>query len=298
MNRKQLYKARALLRNIRSPFVAIFGLILPNSYFSVISTKEIYSGPLKQVCVPGLNCHACPTAMMACPMGMIQQFAAVHKFPFAVAGFLGIIGIVFGRSVCGWLCPFGWVQDQIYRIKSKKFKIPTYLKYGKYFSLVILALILPYFTEANWFSRICPWGTLIAGVPWVIWNPVNPMNALPVIEPGSVGWLYVMKVSILVIFLALFVFTRRPFCRTLCPLGAIYSQFNKISFMRLEVTGKCVGCDMCVDLCPVEISVADDPNSPDCIRCLNCTLCNNVHVRWGPTLESGSKQIVAASSKG
>ena len=59
------------------------GGLLANSYVKVIATKEIYDGPLKKACVPFLNCHACPTAYMACPVGIIQQFAAVRQIPFS-----------------------------------------------------------------------------------------------------------------------------------------------------------------------------------------------------------------------
>jgi polyferredoxin len=281
MDIKESKKTYATLRRTRSPIVAFFGLILPNSYYPVVASKEIYDGPLKQTCFPGLNCHACPTALSACPIGILQHFSAIGKFPFALVGFLGAIGIVFGRSVCGWLCPFGWIQDQTYKIKSRKFRIHPGLKYGKYVSLFVLAILLPYFVEAHWFSRICPWGTLSAGIPWVIWNPLNPADSMPVIEPDMIGWLYVLKISIMIAFLVLFVFTSRPFCRTLCPLGAIYAHFNRFSFMRLEVEGQCVDCNLCVDVCPTQIRISDDPNSPDCIRCLNCTVCKNVHVRWG-----------------
>ena len=188
--------------------------------------------------------------------------------------------MIFGRSACGWLCPFGWVQDTLFRIRSRKFRIPHFLTHFKYVSLVVLAIALPFFTEAHWFSRVCPWGTLIAGIPWVVWNPIDPAFAEPVIESGMLGWLYVLKISVLAVFLLLFVITKRPFCRTFCPLGAIYSLFNRVSVMQMEVEGKCVDCDMCVDVCPVDIRIADDPNSPACIRCLKCTVCKNVKVRW------------------
>ncbi|MBM4162650.1 MAG: 4Fe-4S binding protein [Ignavibacteria bacterium] len=291
-------KTYRILRNVRAWIVAGLGGILANSYFPVVSTKQIYDGPLKQGCVPFLNCHACPTAFMACPIGILQHFAAIGKLPLALFGFLGGVGMTFGRSACGWLCPFGWIQDQLNKIKSPKIGIPAFLKQGKYVSLVVLAILLPYFTEEHWFSRICPWGTLSAGIPWMIWNPIDPAFGVPVIEPGMVGWLYVLKISILVLFLTLFVLSKRPFCRTLCPLGAIYSLFNRVSFMRMAVEGKCADCDLCLEVCPVDIRIADDPNSPDCIRCLKCTVCKNVHVRWGPIYESRTKTIATTSTEG
>ena len=270
----------SFLRKLRWFCVAGIGGILSNSYLSVLATKQVYAGPLKKGCVPFLNCHACPTAYMSCPVGILQHFAAIRQVPFLLIGFLSSVGLVFGRAACGWLCPFGWVQDMMYKIKSRKVRIPRILKKGKYVSLVLLAILLPFFTEAHWFSRLCPWGTLIAGLPWVLWNPVDPEFGMPVIEPGMAGWLYVVKILVLVLFLVLFVISKRPFCRTFCPLGAIYSLFNRISIMRMSVEGKCVDCDLCVQVCPVDIRISDDPNSPDCIRCLKCTVCKNVHVRW------------------
>lgn len=280
MDRHESRSSYAFLRKIRYPFVALFGLILPNSYFQVIATKQIYEGPLKQACVPFLNCHACPTAYMACPIGVLQHFSAIRQFPTFLIGFLAAVGMLFGRAACGWLCPFGWVQDQMHKIKGRKFSIPRWMSKGKYVSLVVLAVALPFFTEAHWFSRICPWGTLTAGIPWVAWNPEDPSLGAPVIEPEMLGWLYVLKISVLVIFLVLFVLTKRPFCRTLCPLGATYALFNRISLMRLHVEGPCAECQMCVDVCPVDIRISDDPNSPDCIRCLKCTVCKHVSVQW------------------
>ncbi len=298
MDRQEKRPVYSFLRKIRSPFVALAGLILPNSYFTVIATKQIYEGPLKRACVPFLNCHACPTAYMACPIGVMQHFAAVRQVPYFLVGFLAAVGMVFGRAACGWLCPFGWIQDQLYKIKSRKFGIPRFLSKGKYVSLVVLALGLPFFTEIHWFSRICPWGTLIAGVPWVAWNPDDPTLGAPVIEPGMLGWLYVLKISILVLFLVLFVVTKRPFCRTLCPLGAAYALFNRVSLMRLQVQGPCAECDLCVEVCPVDIRVSDDPNSPDCIRCLKCTVCKHVSVRWSITDELRPPTVAEAPSQG
>ena len=140
-------------------------------------------------------------------------------------------------------------------------------------------------------------GTLSAGIPWIIWNPINPTFAAPVIELRMVGWMHIMKISILVFFLVLFVLTSRPFCRTLCPLGAFYSLFNRVSYVRMDVEGSCVDCDLCVQVCPVQIRISDDPNSPDCIRCLECTVCENVHVRWGIKHEPSVNSASAAYTK-
>lgn len=153
MDSKESRKTYAILRKVRSTFVAVFGLILPTSYFPVATTKQFYDGPLKQTCFPGLNCHACPTALTACPIGILQHFSAIGKIPFFLLGVLGAIGMAFARAVCGWVCPLGWIQDQLFRIKTRKMGIPTFLKQGKYVSLVVLALILPYSPKRTGFQE-------------------------------------------------------------------------------------------------------------------------------------------------
>jgi len=284
-NKKQSHSRHtyAILRKARWFFVVGIGLILVNSYYKSIITKAMYSGPLKAGCVPFLNCHACPFAVASCPIGTLQNFASLRQIPYLLMGYLGMIGVFFGRAACGWLCPFGWVQDMLYKIKTRKFQIPKSLTRLKYIFLVVFAIALPFFTGVHWFSRICPWGTIIAGIPWVLWNPVDPAFGWPVIEPGAVGWLYILKISVLVGFLALFVLTKRPFCRTTCPLGAIYALFNRRSLMqmRAEKQDNCARCGVCRDVCPVDIQIFDDPGSPECIRCLECTRCKHVDVKWG-----------------
>ena len=188
MSHTQPRTAYAILRKIRAGVVGLGG-ILANSHLGFLATKQVYDGPLKKGCVPFLNCHACPTAYMSCPVGILQHFSAVRQMPYFLLGFLFSIGMVFGRAACGWLCPFGWIQDALFKIRSRKFLIPAWLKKGKFVSLAVLAVALPFLTGDHWFSRLCSWGTLMAGLPWVLWDPVDPLSALPVIEPGVEGWL-------------------------------------------------------------------------------------------------------------
>ncbi len=274
-------KRYALYRRIRRYTVVGVGLILANSYYKSIITKSVYDGPIKSGCVPFLNCHACPFAISSCPVGILQHFAVMRKLPFLLMGYLGLIGMVVGRAACGWLCPFGWLQDLIYKIKAPKLSLPRTLLPLKYVSLVVLAILLPMLTGAHWFSRLCPWGTIIAGIPWVLWNPADPTFGDPVISADMIGFHYWLKIGVLVFFLSAFVLYKRPFCRTFCPLGAIYSLFNRISLLQMKVDGgSCRDCDLCRKVCPMDIRVSDDPGSGECIRCLKCTVCKHVEATW------------------
>ena len=86
---------------------------LSNGYLRGFAKGEIFTGDSKIVCVPGLNCYSCPGALGSCPIGALQAVLGSRKFQisFYVLGFLMMVGAICGRFVCGWLCPFGLVQD-------------------------------------------------------------------------------------------------------------------------------------------------------------------------------------------
>ncbi|KPK87518.1 hypothetical protein AMJ80_11930, partial [bacterium SM23_31] len=257
-----------------------FGLVFINSYIAVLWTKMLYNGPLRSVCVPVLNCHSCPTALFACPIGMMQYYASLHQFPFFVLGFIAFIGLVFGRAACGWLCPFGLVQDLMFKIKSVKYRIPRFFSYFKYAFLAGLVLLLPFLTGTHWFSRLCPWGGITAAIPWVAWNPEHPLTELPIVPEGSVGEWFWIKMGIVAVFLLLFVLTKRPFCYTTCPLGAIFSFFNKYSLFKIEVDEECTQCGLCRKKCAVNMLAYENANNPNCVECLECLACDNVKLRF------------------
>jgi polyferredoxin len=251
---------------------------LSNAYLLFPFTRNIYQGRLKSVCVPGLNCYSCPAATGACPLGSLQTMLATVRpsvkagnghIGLYVLGILGIIGSLVGRMPCAWLCPFGLLQELIHKIPSRKIEIPRWMIYIKYAFLALFVIALPLLAidglgyGITWFCKyVCPAGTLEAGIPMLILQP--QLREL-------VGWLYASKVGILLIFLALMVFIRRPFCRIVCPLGAIYSLFNKVSVFRMvHHPDTCVLCKECYNHCPMGVRFYEGANQPDCIRCLKC----------------------------
>ncbi len=170
---------------------------------------------------------------------------------------------------CGWLCPFGLLQEALYKIPSPKIHIPRFMSYGRYVILVLFVFLLPllvldqYGFGQTWFCKwICPAGTLEAGIPLVLLNEGIR---------SQIGLLYFWKIFVLILFLVWMVFAQRPFCRTTCPLGAIFGLFNKVSLFRMAVDdNKCIECNMCYENCPVELKIYESSNSPDCVRCLKC----------------------------
>ena len=258
-------------------WVQLCSAVLSNSYVGSVYTRTVNTNALKGVCVPVLNCYACPSALFSCPIGTLQHFMAIHAAPYYLLGFIALVGLAVGRMTCGWLCPFGFLQDLMYRIKSVKYKIPIALNYIKYAVLLLLVLVIPYMTGALWFSKLCPAGTLMAGVPWAIWNPVNPATGQRVL-PNGPGVMFFVALLILIGFLVWFVVSKRPFCRVVCPMGAILSFFNRFSMISLHVDHHCDGCGACHINCPMGLTVATDVDSGECIRCLECTQCEHVRM--------------------
>lgn len=243
-----------------------------NSYFKgfFANPPAIYQGQGKGFCVPVLNCYACPSALFSCPIGTMQHFMVVHQIPYYVMGFLGLIGATVGRMPCGTLCPFGFFQDLLYKLNSVKIKIPTFMRQFRYLVLVMLVFIIPWITNENWFSKLCPMGTLIGGLPWV---------TISAEVRGMIRDLFWIKISMLIFFTASSVVAKRPFCQTVCPLGALYGLFNRFSLIRLKWdAAKCTHCKKCQEVCPMEIEVWNGENTGHCIRCLDCTACEAITV--------------------
>ncbi len=253
----------------------ILWAFLTNSYLAGFARGRIYQGKLKNLCVPGLNCYSCPGALGSCPVGAMQAVIGSWNFKLAfyVAGFLMFVGALMGRFVCGWLCPFGLIQDLLHKIPFPK-KIRTFpgdrlLRKLKYVIFLVFVILLPMFVVdllgqgAPYFCKlICPAGTLEGGLPLVLLN--KGMR-------GAIGWLYAWKNFLLAAILILSVIIYRPFCKYLCPLGAVYSLFQPISVFHYQVDKElCTHCGACAKVCKMQVAPVENPNHPECIRCGQC----------------------------
>jgi len=255
----------------------ILGFLM-NGSWSFPFTRTIYQGPLKVICAPGLNCYSCPAATTYCPLGSIQQLLGglrlalengQYYFGLSVLGSIGVLGGLFGRLICGWACPFGFIQELLHKIPTRKFGIPRLLSHGKFMFLLLFVIILPlvlvdeFGTGSPWFCKfICPAGTLEAGLPMLFLQP-NLRN--------TVGLLFLNKFVIMILFLVWAVFASRPFCRTACPLGAFYALFNRVRLIKLHLDeAKCTNFKACHHVCPMGVKFNESPDDPECITCLAC----------------------------
>lgn len=254
--------------------VQVVYTIVTNGYAYGYLNGKIYKGPLKYACVPGLNCYSCPGAVGSCPIGALQAALNERKVhvPFAVLGFLFIFGSIFGRFVCGWLCPFGLLQDLLHKIplfrKKKKLPYHEVLKYGKYvvlFGLVIVgsSFVFTGLAKVPAFCKyLCPSGTFMGAIPLLSANADLR---------GQTGGLFYWKAAILVGIVLLSIKVYRPFCQYLCPLGAVYGWFNKFSLVQIRwEQDACTNCMACKKACPVDLPPEQISVSPECIKCGKC----------------------------
>jgi len=236
---------------------------------------RIYQGASKIICVPGLNCYSCPGALGSCPIGSLQAVIGSlrYRISYYIIGLLALFGLAFGRLICGWLCPFGLVQDLIHRIRVKKYTVPQRLDHGmryiKYVILIVFVILMPMFLTNDfgmarpYFCQyICPSGTLFGGIPLMISNPTLRQAA---------GLLFNWKAGLLFVFLGTSLFIYRPFCKYICPLGAIYAFFNKYSLFQFKIDKtKCTHCHKCEKACKMQVPVMSQPNHKECFRCGDC----------------------------
>ena len=271
----------------RRKIIQLYTALLFNANMKGFVTGNIYKGNTKAVCVPGLNCYSCPGAVGACPLGSLQgSFNAGKSTVFYVFGILFLFGILFGRMICGFFCPFGLIQELLHKIKTPKIQkgpITRILSVFKYIVLVFFVLIVPILYALKdmpvpaFCKYICPAGTLEGGLG-LLANEVNASYF------SMLGPLFTWKFLLMISFVVGSIFVFRLFCRFICPLGALYGFFNKISFFGVKIEdSKCTQCGLCVSHCKMDIKQVGDR---ECISCGECMgVCPTNAIQWkGPKI--------------
>lgn len=240
-----------------------------------------------------------------------QQFAPV--FPWlAIASFV-VVGVLVGRSLCGWVCPFGFIQDLIDFIKVKKMEISPKTHEStilvKYLILGVALFVSIAFSAAKLlgahgsyeramgifayapFTAVSPAETLFATLPKMVQGFSTAVFEKPLLEILS-GVLYLppifwVQLFILVGVLVFVAYVPRGWCKYLCPHGAIMALLNKFSFIGLKRDPvKCVKgeCRECIKACSMRVRILELPwdkfSDPECIYCLKCVdACPNKAIR-------------------
>lgn len=263
--------------------IQVYAALLYNANLKGFIQGEIYVGPTKNMCVPGFNCYSCPGAVGACPLGALQNALAAsdNRAPHYVLGILMLFGLTLGRTICGWLCPLGLIQELLHRIptpKVKKNRFTRVLSYLKYVILAVFVVIVPLMYSLQSFpvpafcKYICPAGTL-EGAIGLLANPVNADKF------SMLGILFTRKFIIMVVILTACIFIYRAFCRFLCPLGAIYGFFSRVALLGVKVNPTaCTDCGRCIAHCEMDVNRVGDHECIQCGRCMD--VCPEKAITW------------------
>lgn len=273
----------------RRRLIQLYAALLYNANLKGFTEGQIYTGTTKNVCVPGLNCYSCPGAVGACPLGALQNAIASsnHRAPYYVLGMLMLFGLLLGRLICGFLCPFGLIQELLHKIptpKLKKNRITRVLSWLKYVILAVFVILVPLMYSLQSFpvpafcKYICPAGTL-EGAVGLLANPVNADKF------SMLGILFTRKYVILILILLLCIFCYRAFCRFLCPLGAIYGLFCRVALFGVRLDkSRCTDCGFCIRSCQMDIRHVGDH---ECIQCGACMkVCPVQAISWKKPLNT------------
>lgn len=247
---------------------------LSNGYIAGFMGKGLYQGAGKRVCLPGLNCYSCPGALGSCPVGALQAVLGSWKYgmSFYVVGFLIFLGALFGRFACGFLCPFGLLQELLNKIpvKGKRRNLPGHrvLKWLKYVVLGLFVVALPLLAVdmvgqgQPWFCKwICPSGTVSGWLQMIVEPQLR----------SQAGLLFGWKSALCIGILALSVFVHRPFCKYLCPLGAAYGMAQRWALVRIRCDeNACIHCGKCKKICPMGVDPSVESGSAECVQCREC----------------------------
>jgi ferredoxin-type protein NapH len=249
----------------------------------------------------GLKTNTVGDAFTAIQLTLGGWNLAYVIFPWLALASFVIAGVLIGKALCGWVCPFGFVQDLIGYIRKRQTDLSARthdtMIYVKYFVLAVSLFIsgtfsaskltggnssyskaLGVFAQAP-FTVLSPSETLFATIPRLISGIQASGNIPSDILSGIAGLppLFWVQFAIMVIVLVFVAYVPRSFCRYICPHGAIMALMNNFSFIGLRREPfKCEkgGCRSCVLVCPTRVPILDLPwekfSHPECIYCMKC----------------------------
>ncbi|MDD2422252.1 MAG: 4Fe-4S binding protein [Heliobacteriaceae bacterium] len=233
-----------------------------------------YAAYLHQV----LGGRKAPSVHALCPYGALESlysllFAGgliqkVFSGTVVLLVLTVVLAILFRRSFCGLLCPFGALQELValtgQKLFRRRFTLPDRvdrpLRYLKYVILVLTTGMAWYYGKL-WMA---PYD------PYAAYGHITTLAEYAAEKPENV-----IGVILLVVTLAGSLLYDRFFCKYLCPAGAFYAVIGKLSPTKIERNAAlCIQCKLCNKACPVNIDVAQATviTTAECLNCNECVV--------------------------
>jgi len=262
--------------------------------FVLVSAAVFGLGPWSIV-LPIVHSLGSPQKTVGDAFTVLQRMLYEQVFPWLPIASFVLIAVVLGRALCGWVCPFGFIQDLMAYVKKKHMEVSLRTHQTmvnvKYFILGATLFIsaslaaslamgvgesyeraIGIFAPAP-FNALSPSDTLFAILPRIILK-VWLGAAVESLLMSPLLW---VRLVIMGAFVVLAVYVPRSWCRYACPHGALLAVLNRFSFLGLKREPvKCTkdGCRRCVEVCPMKIRILELPwekfSDPECIYCLKC----------------------------
>lgn len=248
--------------------------------------QPYYTLPIEQ----GL---AGPFSNISGAYNLLEFYISSALIPYLIFGTFLLIGMIFGRSTCSWVCPFGFIQEIFAQIPQTKIKpvknTENLLSYIPYIVILIslgLCVIVgfnrlsnPSISPLGPFSNgpytlLDPYHILISVIPWRLYN-----GSFPTLEQGILAFFtedifLMVQIFWLLIILLLNIWLPQFFCRYICPTGLILGHLNEYTWFGLKRDPvRCLKeeCKICEDVCPMNIPLLKLPY--DNIKHIKCTYC-------------------------
>jgi polyferredoxin len=186
----------------------------------------------------------------------------VHSASFILMWIVFVVTLFLGPVFCGWVCPFGSIQEWFGKLGKKIFKrrfnrlipykVDRILRYLRYLML-------------GWVVYM----TAVTGT--LVFADIDPYFALFNFWTSEVA---IGGVIILIAVLVLSLLVERPFCKYACPYGAVLGVFNLFRIFKIRRNpSTCINCKACDRTCPMNIPVSTSGavRHHQCITCLKCT---------------------------
>ncbi len=220
--------------------------------------------------------------------------ARIFYIAFIPALLVLLVTLFFGRIFCGYICPMGTTldgSDKLFAASRKKQPEAGKLRLLKYIILFFLLgaslLGVSFVFVAAPLSLITRfYGLLVHPVLAFLFNEILCL-VQPLAEWLDMDTVIFMQIAtprfatqlfILAFFGALFFLARvspRFWCRNLCPSGALMALFSKKPLIRRDVSDDCTDCGRCVNSCPMNAIMTEDPRVTLHEECIVCRTCEN-----------------------